>query len=85
MYNILQTFYMSQERCTFQIYFISTVSSEHSLFAQKYRNDPKFSDRQVLANSADIDQTAPLGLHCLLFHLHYFDKLPSGLSSLYEF
>ena len=26
-----------------------------------YRNDPKFSDRLVLANSADIDQTAPLG------------------------
>ena len=25
-----------------------------------YRNDPKFSDRQVWANSADPDQTAPL-------------------------
>ena len=24
-----------------------------------YRNDPKFSDRQVLVNSADPDQTAP--------------------------
>ena len=24
-----------------------------------YRNDPKFSDRQVWANSADPDQTAP--------------------------
>ena len=24
----------------------------------KYRNDPKFSDRQVCANSADPDQTA---------------------------
>ena len=27
----------------------------------KYRNDPKFSDRQVWANSADPDQTAPRG------------------------
>ena len=27
----------------------------------KYRNDPKFSDRQVYANSADPDQTAPRG------------------------
>ena len=26
-----------------------------------YRNDPMFSDRQVLANSADPDQTAPRG------------------------
>ena len=26
-----------------------------------YRNDPKFSDRYALANSADPDQTAPLG------------------------
>ena len=26
-----------------------------------YRNDPKFSDRYVKANSADPDQTAPRG------------------------
>ena len=26
-----------------------------------YRNDPKFSDRYAWANSADPDQTAPLG------------------------
>ena len=26
----------------------------------KYRNDPKFSDRQAWANSVDPDQTAPL-------------------------
>ena len=26
-----------------------------------YCNDPKFSDRQAWANSADPDQTAPLG------------------------
>ena len=48
-----------------------------------YRNDPKFSDRLVWANSADPDQTAPLleeqsdqGLHCLLFPLHLFDEIP---------
>ena len=27
----------------------------------KYRNDPKFPDRLVWANSADPDQTAPRG------------------------
>ena len=31
---------------------------QHTL---KQRNDPKFSDRQVWANSADPDQTAPRG------------------------
>ena len=35
----------------------------------RYRKDPKFSDRQIWANSADPDQTAPQqsdqGLHCL--------------------
>ena len=54
-----------------------------------YLNDPKFSDRYVCANSSDPDHTAPRGavllleeqsdqgLHCLLFHLHHFDKIPS--------
>ena len=40
-----------------------------------YCNDPKFSDRQVSADSVDPDQTAPSllkeqfdqGLHCLVF------------------
>ena len=42
-----------------------------------YRNDPKFLDKRVWANSAEPDQTAPLdqGFHCLLFHLHLFDNI----------
>ena len=50
-----------------------------------YRNDPKFSDWWVWANSADPDQTAEqsdLGLHYLLFHLHVCDEIPQGLASL---
>ena len=31
------------------------------ILLQEYRNDPKFLDRQVWANSADPDQTAPTG------------------------
>ena len=31
----------------------------HFLKSVTYPNDPKFSDRQVRANSADQDQTAP--------------------------
>ena len=45
-----------------------------------YSNDPKFSDREVWANSADPDQTAPRGLeeqsdqglHCLLCQIQSF-------------
>ena len=46
------------------------------LFCKKYsvyRNDPKFWDREALANSVDTDQTDLLkeksnqGLHCLSF------------------
>ena len=38
-----------------------------------YRNDPKFSDRQFWANS--VEEQSDQGLHCLLFHLHLFDKI----------
>ena len=46
----------------------------------------------MLTNSADPDQTVPgssllrvgdqsdQGLHCLLFHLHHFDKIPKCLN-----
>ena len=37
-----------------------------------YSSDPNFSDRYVWANSEQSDY----GLHCLLFHLHLFDKAP---------
>ena len=47
-----------------------------------YRNDPKFSDRQVRAKSAHLVEQSDQGLHCLLFHLHVFDKIPSGLATL---
>ena len=55
-----------------------------------YHNDPKFLDRQVWANSADPDQTAPeeqsdQGLHCLQFCLHLFDALLYGITPLFKF
>ena len=30
-------------------------------------------------------EQSDLGLHCLLYHLHVIDKIPSGLASLFEF
>ena len=32
-----------------------------------------------------LEEQSDQGLHCLLFHLHVFDKIPSGLASLFEF
>ena len=32
-----------------------------------------------------LEEKSDQGLHCLLFHLHVFDKIPSGLASLFEF
>ena len=38
-----------------------TVQCKSAILLESYHNDPKFSDRLVLANSADPDQTAPRG------------------------
>ena len=32
-----------------------------------------------------LEEQSDQGLHSLLFHLHVFDKIPSGLASLFEF
>ena len=56
------------------LYFLSKQQTTN------YCNDPKFSDRQEWANSADPNQTVPReeqsdqGLHCLTFYLHLLDK-----------
>ena len=55
-----------------------------------YHNDPKVSDRQAWANSADPDQTAPKeqsdqGLHCLPFRLQLLDASPNGKAALFKF
>ena len=32
-----------------------------------------------------LEEQSDQGLHCLLFHLHVFNKIPSGMASLFEF
>ena len=32
-----------------------------------------------------LEEQSDQGLHCLLFHLHVFDEISSGLASLFEF
>ena len=49
-----------------------------------YHNDPKFSDRQILANSADPDQTALTVCHSIcIFSL--LDTLLYGKVTLFKF
>ena len=31
-----------------------------------------------------LEEQSDQGLHCLLFHLNVFDKIPKGLASLFE-
>ena len=47
--------------------------------------DPKFSARQVLANSVDPYQTAHQGLHCLPFPLHLLDAGLYDKTTLFKF
>ena len=32
-----------------------------------------------------LEEQSDQGLHCLLFHLHVFEKIPSDMASLFEF
>ena len=32
-----------------------------------------------------LEEQSDQGLHCLLFHLHVFDKIPSGFAFLFKF
>ena len=50
-----------------------------------YRNDPKFSDRQIWANSADLEEQSDQGLHRLQFRLHLLDALFYGKAILFKF
>ena len=61
----------------------TSVLFAYAIFYQ-YRHDPKFSDRYASANSADPDQTADQGLHCLPFRLHLLDSLLYGRATLFE-
>ena len=77
--NLIEANYsyrMSAKHCCFNL--------EMALYGNNletvYRDDLKFSDRQVWTNNVDPDQTAPRkqynqGLNCLPFRLHLLDAL----------
>ena len=65
--------------------FVTTALLLHYFNTDLYRNDPKFSDRQVWANTADPDQTPDQRLHCLSFCSELLDTLFYGTTTLFEF
>ena len=68
-----------------------------AVFQVSYSYDSEFSDRQIWANSADPDQTAPRGavllleeqsdqgLHCLVFCVQLWGPLLHGRISEFEY
>ena len=52
-----------------------TSTDIHSYMIQSFRTDV----------SLQTEEQSDQGLHCLLFHLHLFDEIPSGLASFLEF
>ena len=49
------------------------------------RDDPKFSCRQVLANSADPEEQSDQGLHSSPLHLNFLDALPYAKAGSFKF
>ena len=69
----------SRSRCSF--------TDKISLFAYKYRNVPKFSDRQVWANSVDPDQTSGAvwsGSTLFAFSSASFGRITLSKATLFE-
>ena len=67
--------------------FAQTFLSEN-LGSLQYSNDPTFSDRRVLANTVDPDQTeeqSDQGRHCLPFRLNLLDSFLYGTATLFKF
>ena len=59
-------------------------SSRHTLMTQSFLTDKSGQKLQTQIRLL-LEEQSDQGLHCLLFHLHVFDKIPSGLASLFEF
>ena len=61
-WKVLQQLYLAKQICDTGVD-VCCVQYWYFLCAEHvvYRNFPKFSDRQIWANSADPDQTAPTG------------------------
>ena len=61
----------------------------HKIVVRLSKPWPVFVDRSGQPVKTQIrlllEEQSEQGLHCLLFHLHVFDKIPSSLASLFEF
>ena len=64
--------------CLFTLKEMKQMPHKVVCYSRNCHNDPKFSDRQVCAQSVDPDQIglaqSDQGLHCLPFSLHYLEE-----------
>ena len=72
--------------CTFVFVAYSTVMTV-SFRTDRSEQTVETQIRLLLEEESDqgvncLWEQSDLGLHCLLFHLHHFDKIPSGLAYL---
>ena len=61
LFEILQYIILEHRLSLLSKQLICLSTFVFAVFLMKYRNDPKFLDRLIWANSADPDQTAPRG------------------------
>ena len=64
--------------------FVMCKQQSHTVLILNFRTDRSGQTVQTQIRLHSEEQSDQ-GLHCLLFHLHVFDKIPSGLASLFEF
>ena len=63
----------------------SMPKNEYTVMILNIRTDRAGQTVQTQIRLLLEEQSDQGGLHCLLFHLHVFDKIPSGFASLLEF
>ena len=62
----------------------SPTQYEHTVMILNFRTDRSGQTVQTQIRLL-LEEQSDQGLHCLQFHLHLFDEIPSGLASLFDF
>ena len=79
----IPTYVATQNSCDESAGMLASSSNKATIMILNFRTDR--SGQTVLTlNRLILEEQSDQGLHCLLFHLHVFDTIPSGLASLLE-
>ena len=68
---------------TCEKHYQSVISSTHTVMILNFWTDRSGQTMQTQIRLL-LEEQSDQGLHCLLFHFHVFDKILSGLASLFE-